>query len=160
MPLSSSVLARLKHQQETLHELIKGLTEEQLKQRVNPDKWSPFENIVHLTAYQPIFFQRLQLIEQKDNPLFERYSADNDPVFHEYKLRSLKELLEDYSTQRFLINNHIMHVSETILRREGSHPLYGRFSISQWADFFLLHEAHHLFTIFMLTAALRNRFQQ
>jgi len=72
---------------------------------------------------------------------------------------SLKELLEDLSTQRFLINNHITNLSETTLRREGIHPLYGSFSISQWADFFLLHEAHHLFTIFMLTAALRKRFQ-
>jgi hypothetical protein len=160
MPLSSSIQARLKHQQETLHELIKGLTEEQLKERVNPDKWSAFENIVHLVAYQPVFLRRLQLIEQQDKPLFDRYAADNDPVFHEYLSRSLKELLADYSTQRFLVNNHITQLSETTLRREGSHPLYGRFSISQWADFFLLHEAHHFFTIFMLAAALRNRFQQ
>ncbi|MEO5591437.1 MAG: DinB family protein [Chitinophagaceae bacterium] len=160
MPLSASVLARLKHQHETLNELIKGLTEAQLKEQINPGKWSAFENIVHLTAYQPTFFHRLQLIASKENPLFERYVADNDPVFQQYITYSLKELLEDLSTQRFLINNHIINLSETTLRREGTHPLYGRFNISQWADFFLLHEAHHLFTIFMLTANLRKRIQQ
>ncbi|MEP7279921.1 MAG: DinB family protein [Bacteroidota bacterium] len=160
MPLSSSVLARLRHQQETLPELVKGLTEQQLKERINPDKWSAFENIVHLTAYQPVFLKRLQLMEQQQEPLFDRYTADNDPVFHQYQEQSLKELLEDYSTQRFLLNNHITQLSETTLRRGGSHPLYGRFNISQWADFFLLHEAHHFFTIFMLTAALRTRFPQ
>ena len=159
MPLSLSIQSRLKHQQDTLTDLIKGLTEEQLKQRVNPEKWSVFENIVHLVSYQPVFFKRLQLIEQQDCPAFERYVADNDPVFRQYLERSLKELLEDFSTQRFLINNHVFHLSETVLRREGTHPLYGRFSISQWCDFFLLHEAHHLFTIFMLTAALRKSFQ-
>ena len=111
MPLSASVLARLKHQHETLNELIKGLTEAQLKERINPDKWSAFENIVHLTAYQPAFFQRLQLIASRDNPLFERYAADNDPVFQQYMAYSLKELLEDLSTQRFLINNHIINLS-------------------------------------------------
>jgi hypothetical protein len=156
MPLSLSVQARLKHQHETLHELIKGLTEAQLKERINPDKWSAFEQIVHLAAYQPTFLQRLHLIEQKDNPLFERYVADNDPLFQQYMTHSLKELLEDVSTQRFLINNHITNLNETILRRQGIHPLYGNFNIGQWADFFLLHEAHHLFAIFMLTASLRK----
>jgi hypothetical protein len=159
MPLSLSVQARLKHQQETMAELIKGLSEEQLKEHINPEKWSAFENIVHLVAYQPIFLQRLQVIAHNENPLFERYTADSDPVFHQYMSRSLKELLEDYSTQRFLIINHVTQLSETTLRREGSHPLYGRFNISQWTDFFLLHEAHHFFTIFMLTSALRKTFQ-
>jgi len=160
MPLSSSVQARLKYQHETLAELVKGLTEAQLKERINPEKWSAFENIVHLVAYQPVFLQRLQLITHQDNPLFERYVADNDPVFHQYLSLSLKELMDDLQTQRFLINNQLGQFSETLLRREGVHPLYGGFSIGQWADFFLLHEAHHLFTIFMLTAALRKRFQQ
>ena len=160
MPVSSSVQSRLKNQHETLNDLIKGLSETQLKERINPDKWSAFEQIVHLTAYQPLFLQRLQLIASKENPLFERYVADNDPLFHQYMSYSLRDILEDLSTQRFLINKHIAQLSETTLRREGVHPLYGSFSINQWADFFLLHEAHHLFSIFMLTATLRKRIQQ
>lgn len=156
MPLSLSIQSRLKHQHETLSELIKGLSEEQLKKRINPDKWSAFEQITHLVAYQPLFLKRMQLIAQKDSPLFEKYTADSDPHFQECMAWSLKELLEDFSTQRFLIVNHIMQLSETTLRREGTHPVYGRFTISQWTDFFLLHEAHHLFAIFMLSAALRN----
>ena len=159
MPLSSSAQSRLKNQHENLQDLIKGLSEAQLRERVNPDKWSAFEQIAHLTAYQPLFLQRLQLIAGKDNPLFERYVADNDPLFHQCMQYPLKELLEDLATQRFLINNHIAQLSETTLRREGIHPLYGSFSINQWTDFFLLHEAHHLFSTFMLTAALRKRIQ-
>ncbi len=160
MPLSSSIQSRLKYQHETLHDLIKGLSESQLKERVNPDKWSAFENIVHLVVYQPVFLKRLQLIAHKDNPQFERYKADDDPVFHQYLSMSLKELMSDLETQRFIINNHLNQLSETNLRREGVHPLYGGFNVGQWADFFLLHEAHHFFTIFMLTAALRKRFVQ
>ncbi|MEO6316804.1 MAG: DinB family protein [Chitinophagaceae bacterium] len=160
MPLSSSVLVRLKHQHETLNELIKGLSAEQLKETVNPGKWSAFQNMVHLAAYQPTFFTRLQVIAAHDNPLFERYVADNDPVFHQYMDYSLPAILDDINTQRFLINNYLTQLPETMLRRRGTHPVYGRFSSSQWADFFLLHEAHHLFTIFMLTAGLRTNLQQ
>jgi len=159
MPLSSSILGRLKNQHESLYELIKGLSETQLRQRVKPDKWSAYENLAHLVAYQPTFLHRLQLIAQQENPVFERYVADNDPLFHQCTGYPVKELLEDMSTQRFLINNHVTQLSETTLRRQGIHPLYGRFSISQWTEFFLLHEAHHLFTIFMLTAGLRNHVQ-
>jgi hypothetical protein len=71
----------------------------------------------------------------------------------------VKELLGDLSAQRFLINNHITQLNDAILRREGIHPVYGVFNIGQWTDFFLLHEAHHLFAIFVLTAGLRKRFQ-
>jgi hypothetical protein len=157
MPLSLSVQSRLKYQHETLSELVKGMPEEQLKQRVNPEKWSAFEQIVHIVSYQPVYFHRMHLVAQKESPAFERYKADDDPHFHECLNWSLKELQEDLSTQRFLINNHMMQLSETVLRRDGIHPVYGRFSMSQWTDFFLLHEAHHLFAILMLTAALRNK---
>ena len=101
----------------------------------------------------------MERIEGTDSPLFERYVADDDPLFHQYLERPLPALQEDYATQRFLINNHLTQLSESMLRRQGIHPVYGCFSMGQWADFFLLHEAHHLFTIFMLTAALRKRFQ-
>ena len=160
MPISQSITARLNYQHETIAELVKGLTEEQLKMHVNPGKWSAFENIVHLVAYQPTFFQRLHLVAGTDNPVFERYIADNDPLFHQYLAYTLKELLDDMAAQRFLIINYLSNLSESALRRHGVHPLYGRFTINQWADFFLLHEAHHLFTIFMLTANLKKQFQQ
>lgn len=160
MPLSSSALSRLQYQHETIRELVKGFDEAQLRLAVNPGKWSAFENVAHLTAYQPTFIQRMQLIEQKDNPSFERYVADNDPAFHQCTQLSIKELLDDLSTQRFIIHKHISSLNETALRRMGSHPKYGDMAISQWTEFFLLHEAHHLFTIFMLTAELRKVSQQ
>jgi hypothetical protein len=160
MPLSYSITTRLQYQHETMHELVKGFSEEKLKLTVNPGKWSVFENMVHLTSYQPVFLQRIQLIEQKENPSFERYVAENDPVFGDSLKLSVKELLENTSTQRFLIHKHIIQLGETTLRRTGIHPKFGCLSISQWTDFFLLHEAHHLFTIFMLTAELRKMLQQ
>src|SRR6266700_502836 len=79
MPLSTSILTRLEHQHETVHELTKGFSEEQLRQRVNPDKWSVFQQLAHLASYQPVFLHRMQQIEQQHQPAFERYVADNDP---------------------------------------------------------------------------------
>jgi hypothetical protein len=160
MPLSTSILTRLEHQHQTAHELIKGFDEEQLKQRIIPDKWSVFEQLAHLTAYQPVFLHRMQLVEQQLQPVFERYVADNDPAFLACRDRPLKELQDDLTTQRFIIYNHISRLPETTLRRTALHPLYGAMNIVQWTEFFLLHESHHLFAIFKLTADTRRMFKQ
>ncbi len=160
MPLSPSLLTRLEHQHKTLHELIKGFDEAQLRKRVNPDKWSVVENIAHLAAYQPVFLHRIQQVEQLATPAFERYVADNDPNFHTCLQRTLRELLDDIGAQRFIIFNHLGRLPETTLRRTGLHPRYGEMTLLQWTEFFLLHESHHLFTIFMLTADTRKMLQQ
>jgi len=156
MSLSASVSSRLQYQHETIHDLLKGFSEEELKQRIQKDKWSPFEQVAHLTSYQPVFLQRMQLIEQGGNPLFDRYVADNDPAFLESCKKSLNELLNDLIAQRVIIINHLMALSDTAVRKTGRHPKHGLMNIADWTEFFLLHEAHHLFSIFMLTRSARG----
>lgn len=155
MPLSESILTRLQYQHKTIDELIDGLSEEQLKTRVNPDKWSAFENIVHLAAYQPIFIKRIHLMLDENEPSFERYVADNDPVFLEYQKKPLTELLEIISSDRFTILNLEKKLNEEQLNKTGRHKAYGLIALARWFDVFLLHEAHHLWTIFQLTSATR-----
>ena len=156
MSLSASVCSRLQHQHETIHELLNGFSEEQLKQRIHKDKWSAFEQVVHLAVYQPVFMQRLQIIQQEDTPFFDRYVADNDPAFIAGCKRSLIELLNDLSAQRTGIVNHLMSLPDSSVSKTGRHPKYGVLTIAEWTEFFLLHEAHHLFSIFMLTRSARS----
>jgi hypothetical protein len=155
MLLSAAVCSRLQYQHETLNDLLKGLPEQELRQRLQKDKWSPFEQVAHLTSYQPVFLQRMQIIEQEDNPLFDRYVADNDPAFVECCKKSLHELLNDLFGQRVIIYNHLMTLTDAAMRKTGRHPKYGLLTIADWTEFFLLHEAHHLFSIFMLTRLAR-----
>jgi hypothetical protein len=156
MPLSDSILTRLRHQHEALSELIDGLTEEELKRRVNPDKWSAFEHIAHLAAYQQAFIGRLKKVASEPTPSFERYVAENDPVFTQYLNYPLKNVLDLISVSAKQITVKLtVTFNDTNLHLTGLHPRYGRLTIPQWTQFFLLHEAHHLFTIFMLTQDLR-----
>jgi DinB superfamily len=155
MPLSRSVLSRLLYQHNSISELISDLTEIQLKERLNPEKWSAFENVVHLAAYQPTFITRLGMMESGNEPLFQRYIADNDPIFHDYLKKPLSALQSDIIEKRSFINDQLSGLSEAQLDLKGVHPVYGSITIARWADFFLLHEAHHLWTIFQLTSQLR-----
>ena len=156
MPLSASVTGRLNHQHELISIFIKDYSEEQLKQRVNPEKWSLFENIVHLAAYQPNFLQRAGRMLKNEKPQFAPYKADNDPLFHEYLNKSLKDLEADVYQKRGMIKVALESASEEQLQHWGEHAKYGKLSLVNWTEFFLLHEAHHLFTAFMLSRLLQN----
>jgi hypothetical protein len=156
MSLSASVCSRLQHQHETIQELLNGFSEEQLRQRVHKDKWSAFEQVAHLVSYQPVFMQRMQMIQQENDPLFNRYVADDDPAFIACCKRSLNELLNDLMVQRTDISSYLMTLTDAAVSRTGRHPKYGKLTIAEWTDFFLLHEAHHLFSIFMLTRSTRT----
>ncbi|HMD53884.1 MAG TPA: DinB family protein [Phycisphaerae bacterium] len=155
MPLSESIRGRLLHQHETIGELTSGFTEEQLKLRVIEGKWSPFENIVHLTAYQPTFRSRMELILGGNQPFFERYVAENDPVFYSYTQKSLSELFQILAADRQAINSKLRSLTEEQLRLKALHSKFGALTMLQWSDLFLLHEAHHLWTIVQLVCILR-----
>jgi hypothetical protein len=150
MPLPESILTRLRYQHETLGALIDGLTEEQLKRRVNPGKWSPFEQVAHLAAYQPVFASRIDRIGSETDPAFERYVAENDPSFPAYLDKPLAVLMGAINTDRSSIIMKIKGLQDDDLQRAGLHPRYGRMTLAEWTEFFLLHEAHHLFAVFML----------
>jgi hypothetical protein len=159
MALSTSVISRLQYQHETVSELIGDFNEMQLKERLNPDKWSVFENITHLAAYQPTFIYRLGLMLEGQKPRFDRYVADNDPLFQEYLKKSLKDLLQDLSAKRVFITGRLINLTDDELKQTGYHPKLGHTPISKWTEFFLLHEAHHFFTIMQLVGALQLRKQ-
>jgi len=155
MSLSASVCSRLQYQHEAIYDLLNGLSEDQLRQRIHKEKWSAFEQVAHLVSYQPVFLQRMQIIQQENDPLFDRYVADNDPAFIACCERSLPELLNDLSNERTIIIKHLMTLTGAAISKTGRHPKYGLLTIAEWTEFFLLHEAHHLFSIFMLTRSTR-----
>jgi hypothetical protein len=148
MSLSASTRARLQYQHETIYTLIAGFTEEQIRLRNIPDKWSVFENIAHLAAYQPVFINRIDRIKREQDPAFDRYAAQEDPLFPAYLDKPLEELIRIMIMDRSTINRKLAGLEDAILLRTGLHPKFGLLTLEQWIEFFLLHEAHHLFTMF------------
>jgi uncharacterized damage-inducible protein DinB len=156
MSLSLSARSRLEYQHQTIRDLIRNIPEETLRRRIHPDKWSAFENIAHLAAYQPIFLQRLERMQNEPEPQFDRYVADQDPQFASTIETPLEQLLADIDDKRVRLIARLKGMDAVTLDRMGIHPKYGRFAIKEWTEFFLLHEAHHLYTIFMLVQDLHK----
>jgi uncharacterized damage-inducible protein DinB len=156
MPIPSSVSTRLQYQHKSLLDLIDGLSDEQIRMQVNPGKWSIFENIVHLQTYQHTAIKRIQQILDEDNPAFDRYTAEADPVFHDNCAKSTREVMQDLLHIRKEMSAGLFSFTENHLKKTGQHPVFGKMNLVQWLNFFLLHEAHHLFTIFKMAAMLKK----
>jgi uncharacterized damage-inducible protein DinB len=156
MQMPSSISTRLQYQHKSLLDILDGLSDEQIRMQLNPGKWSIFENIVHLQTYQHTFIHRIRKILDEENPVFDRYTAEADPLFHDNCTKSSREIMQDLLTIRKELSNSILAFKETDLVKEGTHPAYGKMNLVQWLNFFLLHEAHHLFTIFKIGAELKK----
>ena len=154
--MTSSLSTRLQYQHKSLVDIIDGLSDEQNRRPVNPGKWSVFENIVHLQTYQHTFIGRVRQMLDNDDPSFSRYTAEADPLFLDNCGKSTREIMQDMITVRKEMAAAMLAFTERDLARTGIHPAFGKMNISQWLNFFLLHEAHHLFTIFKLAAELKK----
>jgi len=154
--MPSSLSTRIQYQHKTLVDLIDGLTDEQIRRPIQTGKWSIFENIVHLQTYQHTFVKRVREILENNNPLFERYTADADPLFLDNCHKSTREIMQDMITLRKEMAAEMIAFPPEDLVKTGTHPVFGEMTLLQWLNFFLLHEAHHLFTIFRLAAQLKK----
>ncbi|MBS1654110.1 MAG: DinB family protein [Bacteroidetes bacterium] len=156
MTLPSSITTRLEYQHKSLLDIIEGISDEQVRRQIIPGKWSVFENIVHLAVYQHTFIKRVKQILEENNPVFTSYTAETDPLFHDNLSRSTREIIQDLLSVRKEITSGILSFKESDYLKTAVHPVYGQMDLVKWLNFFLLHEAHHLFTIFKLSAMLQK----
>lgn len=118
--------------------------------RPRTDKWSMLENLAHLARYQEVFLQRMLRILSQENPKLERYKAENDPSFAYWQNLSQAEVIKKLERSRLDLIAFFENLPASEWGRLGTHPVLGALSIQDWLRFFLLHESHHLYTVFKL----------
>ena len=150
MLLYPSLYNRLENQHQLLEQIIKNVSDQRMQLQPAPGKWSAHDNIAHLARYQEYFVSRIHAILEQDTPAFERYNADNDPDFENWLAKPTTELIESIRSNRQVIFESITGLSEDQLNRIGIHKKFGKLTLVRWAEFFLLHESHHHFSVFKL----------
>lgn len=76
-----------------------------------------------------------------------RYRAEEDSAWGEWSGLSIEEVLSRLKAVRAEIIRLIKGLSEVEANRVGIHPLFGEMGVALWVEFFLLHEAHHLYQV-------------
>ena len=150
MLLYSSLIQRLATQHEAIEKIIAGVDHDQLLMQPQPGKWSIKDQVAHIARYQLVFIERVKLIMKDDKPVFERYSAEEDPEFATWQSWDMPTLINRLYADRKLIYELVTTSSCTQSTMTGIHKKFGELTLVQWTEFFLLHEAHHLFAIFQL----------
>lgn len=155
MELYNSLVDRLNNQHLCISEIIKNLDANSLTTKPSAEKWSIHENLAHITSYHHVLLQRLNKILKEENPFFPRYNPDSDPELTKWLDFNVAELLKHLADNRISMNTFILNLTPKELNRTGTHKKFGTMNIVEWIEFFLLHEAHHIYTIFKISRQLK-----
>jgi hypothetical protein len=160
MKLSEQALSRFTIQHKMIRTYIDGLPPEAIYQRYNPDLWSIHETIAYLCRYQYVFLSRINKICTEFDPFFERYEPETDPELPFTIARTTGSLLHEIDRIRMDLVHFLKELPEHYDSRIGSHAILGTMKLSQWLEFFLLHESSQLFKIFKLSGTFFSSYMQ
>ena len=94
-----------------------------------------------------MFLRRIARIRSEDRPLLARYVAEDDPKWPQWAALPANEVLTRLRALRAEMLELVEHLSDRELSRTALHSRFGEMTLAQWLEFFLLHEAHHLFVV-------------
>ncbi len=156
MKLPAATLRRLETQLQALPAVLGDATPDQISRRPPSGKWSARENLAHLARHHEVFLERLQRIINEDTPRIERYRAEDDPEWPRWSGRGTPDVLKRLSALRARVVKHVRALSPAQTARVGVHSGLGPMSLARWVEFFLVHEAHHLYAIMGRLAEVRK----
>jgi uncharacterized damage-inducible protein DinB len=154
---NSSRLQRCETQlQDFLDAALQDVPLETLSASVVPGKWSAHDQLAHLARYHQVFLQRIERILAEQSPEFPHYRAEDDPEWPAWSGLPTPRLLVRISSMRAKLMARLRSLSEEEFERTGVHPKFGEMPLSLWLEFFLVHEAHHLYMVLQLVRTISN----
>ncbi|WP_026897308.1 DinB family protein [Daejeonella oryzae] len=156
MKLPEATKSRMVNQTQVIENLIEGLTNEDLNLKLYEGKWSIHQHLAHLSSYNYIFLNRIETIMGTFNAKFDSYQAESDPAFLLACQMSARNLLDYLKEGRQKLREILFSLDSGELSRAGFHPKYGNLSIIMWTELFLLHEAHHIYSILRMSNQIKS----
>jgi hypothetical protein len=147
VPLSASAASRLASQLDCLPALLEGVRPEALVRRTRSGKWSVHENLAHLARHHEVFQERVRTVLAQDRPTLARYAAEEDPEWAAWAALTPDEVITRLTARRAELIATFRRLSEADLTRRAIHAALGEMPLTLWLEFFLLHEAHHLYVV-------------
>ena len=147
---NSARLQRCESQlQDFLAEALRDVPLKNLSSAV-PGKWSAHQQLAHLARYHQIFLERIGRILNEPSPAFPRYRAEEDAEWPAWASFSTEQVMARLSSLRTKLMACLRSLSEEDFQRTGIHPKFGEMNLALWLEFFLVHEAHHLYVVLQL----------
>jgi uncharacterized damage-inducible protein DinB len=139
-----------------LHAVVKGLTPAQLKKRVNRDKWSIHEIIVHLADCELMFASRCRLIAFEDHPQLVPFDQDRWINARLLERESTADALASFDSLR-KSQIRLYKASGKLMSRTGTHPERGELSLRETFETCGGHDVNHIGQLEGLRTALKAK---
>jgi len=129
---------------EQLREEVESLSEEQLRFRPGEGQWSLKEVIGHLRDFAEIDHDRLVRMISMENPLLPGHDQEALVRERKYQEADLRVVLGELASFREQTVHVLTELVDANWARQGRHEEVGRFSIRQFVERLVRHEAMHL----------------
>lgn len=147
------MLAQLNEQVEYLRGLLVGLEAWQLAKPPAPGKMSLKQMALHLAHTNQMFADRVELMLELDQPPIRVIDAALEDL-ESYKAADLDEAMEQFSTRRKRLIERLGNLYPSDWESRAAHPEYQNYNVQMAVEHLLLHEAHHLYSMEQLRAAI------
>jgi hypothetical protein len=130
----------------TVKSLLENLSDDWIRNTVNPQNWSPFDIVGHLIhGEETDWIPRSEVIlGQGENLMFEPF--DRFAQFEKTKGETLNDLIEIFAVSRAknLETLRAMNLTEEKLKLKGIHPELGEVTLEQLLATWVVHDLNHI----------------
>ncbi|MEI8189233.1 MAG: DinB family protein [candidate division NC10 bacterium] len=148
------ILSKLQETPKLLVALLRGISDETLRRKPAPEKWSMLESACHLRDVEEIFVARYGKISNHDRPQLRMINQDELAAKLRYNQDDLALVLKQFQRLRAESVAILGALAAQSWQRVGVHPKRGDVSIAWTAEHQVEHDANHLGQI----RALREQF--
>lgn len=153
--LDPGLTARLAHQLSSFRTRFAGADARDLRYAPTPGRWSALLNLAHVGRHHEIMLERLQRMLAEDAPSFPPYREADDAGWAAWESVSAEALWPRLSEARAALETWAAGLTPAQAARSGTHARFGPMDVAGWIEFFLVHEAHHLYVAMLRLAEAR-----
>jgi hypothetical protein len=154
--LEPALHARLTHQLSSFRAWVGGAEPGDFAWTPPSGKWSALLNLAHVARHHEVTQDRLARILLEDAPLFPRYDEADDPAWARWRTLAMDQVWAAIEERRAALIQVASALTPEQLRRTGVHAKFGPMDVPRWLEFFLVHEAHHLYVSLQRLAEARG----
>jgi uncharacterized damage-inducible protein DinB len=144
------ILSRLQETPKLLLALLRGLSDEALRRKPAPEKWSMLEIACHLRDVEEFFAERYGKIANHERPQFRMINQDELAAKLRYNEDDLTLVLKQFQGLRAESVAILGALAAQSWQRVGVHPKRGDVSIAWTAKHQVEHDSNHLGQIRLL----------
>ncbi|HSE97963.1 MAG TPA: DinB family protein [Blastocatellia bacterium] len=147
------MIAQLGEQFEYLRGLIAGLEESQLSRPPGSGRMSLKQMAAHIARTDEMFAERLDQMLTLDDPPVKVIDAALEDL-DSYNRLDLNRVMEEFGRSRKRLIVRLSGLYPQDWERCAAHPEYHRYNVQMAIEHLLLHEAHHLYQMEQMRAAI------